>query len=221
MIVRPSWPRAFLLAAAAAAAAAAVPGWAANAAPAAPAVAPRPAFAGVPGPDAEYLAVTDRYTVRADGAVVHERESRLQVNSFLAISRAYGETKVGWNPETETCEVLADRTVLPSGAVVEAPANAVVDDQPPGAERDPLWSGLRRKVIVHTGLEPGAVIEESWRITHTHGATPSVRVLRADRLRAAGTGPRRRGRASARDAVRLGDGRVAGRRAQPREPRWA
>ncbi|TAM44747.1 MAG: DUF3857 domain-containing protein [Acidobacteria bacterium] len=172
MSVRPSWPRAFLLAGTAAAAAAAVPGWAANAGSAAPAVAPRPAFAGVPGPDAEYLSVTDRYTVRADGAVVHERESRLQVNSFLAISRTYGETKVGWNPETETCEVVADRTVLPSGAVVEAPANAVVDDQPPEAERDPLWSGLRRKVIVHTGLEPGAVIEESWRITRAHGATP-------------------------------------------------
>lgn len=156
--------RAFLLASAFAAAAVAAPGWAAGAAPAAAATPPQ-AFAAVPGLDAEYLSVTDRYTVRADGAVVHERESRLQVNSFLAINRKYGETKVEWDPDSETCEVLANRTVLPSGQVVVAPANAVVDDQPPGAERDPLWSGLRRKVIVHTALEPGAVIEESWRVT--------------------------------------------------------
>ncbi len=152
-------------------AALATPRWAAPAAPPATTT-PRPAFAAAPGPDAEYLSVTDRYTVRADGAVVHERESRLQVNSFLAINRKYGETKVEWDPAAETCEVLADRTVLPSGRVVPAPANAVVDDQPPAAERDPLWSGLRRKVIVHTGLEPGAVIEESWRITRAGGAVP-------------------------------------------------
>ena len=68
--------------------------------------------------------------------------------------------------------MLADRTVLPSGRIVAAPANAVVDDQPRVAERDPLWSGLRRKVIVHTGLEPGAVIEESWRVTRAGGAVP-------------------------------------------------
>jgi hypothetical protein len=164
--------RAFLLAGAAAAAFVPAPGWAADAAPSAPALTPRPAFAAVPGPDAEYLSVTDRYTVRADGAVVHERESRLQVNSFLAINRMYGETKLEWDPAVETCEVLTDRTVLLSGQIVAAPANAVVDDQPAGAERDPLWSGLRRKVIVHTGLEPGAVIEESWRITRAGGALP-------------------------------------------------
>lgn len=164
--------RALLLAGAAAAAFVPAPGWAAGAAPVATAVTPRPAFAAVPGPDAEYLWVTDRYTVRADGTVVHERDSRLQVNSSLAINRKYGETKVEWDPAIETCEVLTDRTVLPSGEVVAAPANAVVDDQPPGAERDPLWSGLRRKVIVHTGLEPGAVIEESWRVTRAQGAMP-------------------------------------------------
>jgi hypothetical protein len=164
--------RAFLLAGAAAAAFVGAPGWAASAAPAASAPTPRPAFAAVPGADAEYLSVTDRYTVRADGTVVHERESRLQVNSFLAINRMYGETKLEWDPAVETCEVLTDRTVLPSGRIVAAPANAVVDDQPAGAERDPLWSGLRRKVIVHTGLEPGAVIEESWRITRAGGALP-------------------------------------------------
>jgi len=161
--------RALLLAGVAAVAAA---GQATGAASAAPVATPRPVFAAVPGPDAEYLSVTDRYTVRADGAVVHERDSRLQVNSFLAINRTYGETKVEWDPAIETCEVLADRTVLPSGQVVAAPANAVVDDQPPGAGRDPLWSGLRRKVIVHTGLEPGAVIEESWRVTRAGGAVP-------------------------------------------------
>jgi hypothetical protein len=37
-----------------------------------------------------------------------------------------------------------------------------------------LWSGLRRKIIVHTALEPGAVIEEAWRVTDKPGALPWV-----------------------------------------------
>jgi Domain of Unknown Function with PDB structure (DUF3857)/Domain of Unknown Function with PDB structure (DUF3858) len=131
----------------------------------APAAAERKAFNAVPGPDAEYVLLSDRYTLLADGSVVHDHTTRLQVNSYLAINRKYGESKVGYDPAIETMEVVTNRTVLPSGRVVEAPANAVVDDQPPGAEGNPLWSGLRRKIIVHTALEPGAVIEEAYRIT--------------------------------------------------------
>lgn len=123
------------------------------------------AFAAVPGPDAMYLQLTDRWALRPDGRLVHEQSSRLQVNSYLAINRGWGESKVAWDPTVETFEVLTNRTVLPSGAVVDAPANAVVDDQPPAAHGQPLWSHLRRKVIVHTALEPGAVIEQTWRIT--------------------------------------------------------
>jgi hypothetical protein len=137
------------------------------------------AFVAVPGPDAEYLSLADRYSLRADGAVVHERRSRLQVNSYLAINRKWGETKVGYDPAVDTFEVLANRTVLPSGQVVEAPGNAVVDDQPAGAERDPLWTGLRRKVIVHTALEPGAVIEEAWRVTRAATAAPWLELAEA------------------------------------------
>ena len=119
------------------------------------------AFVAAPGPDAEYLSLADRYTLGAGGSVVHERRSRLQVNSYVAINRKWGESKVPFDPAIEELEVLTNRTVLPSGRIVEAPANAIVDDQPPGADHDPLWSGLRRRVIVHTALEPGAVIEES------------------------------------------------------------
>jgi hypothetical protein len=138
----------------------------------APAAAERKAFNAVPGPDAEYLLLSDRYTLRKDGAVVHERRSRLQVNSYLAINRKYGESKVEFDPAIETFEVMTNRTVLPSGRVVEAPANAVVEDQAPAAQHNPLWSGLRRKIMVHTALEPGAVIEEVYRITLAPGARP-------------------------------------------------
>ena len=132
----------------------------------------RKAFNAVPGPDAEYLLLSDHYTLREDGSVVHERRSRLQVNSYLAINRKYGESKVEFDPAIETFEVVTNRTVLPSGQVVEAPANAVGEDQPPAAEGNPLWSGLRRKIIVHTALQPGAVIEEAWRVTAKPGALP-------------------------------------------------
>lgn len=163
-----------LVAAAAAPAICAIAAFTAVAAPdhAPTAAAPRKAFAAAPGPDAEYLLVSDRYELRADGAAVHERRSRLRVNSYLAINRKYGESKVEYDPAVDGFEVLENATLLPSGARVTAPANAVVDDQPPAAEHDPLWSGLRRKVIVHTALEPGAVIEESWRVTRANGDLP-------------------------------------------------
>ena len=123
------------------------------------------AFAFPGGPDAEALLLADRYTLRADGAVVHERTLRMKVNSSLAINRDFGESRIVWDPAVETFEVLHNRTVRPSGEVVEGPANAIVDELPPAVHRNPLWSRLRRRVIVHTALEPGAVIEASWRVT--------------------------------------------------------
>jgi hypothetical protein len=123
------------------------------------------AFVSPAGPDAEALLIADRYTLRADGAVVHERTQRIRVNSSLAINRDFGESRIVWDPSVETFEVLFNRTVLPSGQVVPGPANAIVDELPPAVHRNPLWSSLRRRVIVHTALEPGAVIEASWRVT--------------------------------------------------------
>ena len=130
------------------------------------------AFAARPGPDAECLTLSDAYTLEEDGRIVHERHSRLAVNTYLAINRKYGETKIEYDPAVDTVEVLVNRTVLPSGQIVDAPPNAVVDDQPSSAHANPSWSGLRRKVIVHTALEPGAVIEESVRITRHRDALP-------------------------------------------------
>ncbi|MBK6406145.1 MAG: DUF3857 domain-containing protein [Holophagales bacterium] len=96
----------------------------------------------------------------------------MKVNSSLAINRDFGESRIVWDPSVETFEVLYNRTVLPSGEVVPGPANAIVDELPPGVHRNPLWSKLRRKVIVHTALEPGAVIEASWRVTRA-ASTPA------------------------------------------------
>jgi len=130
------------------------------------------AFVSPAGPDAEALLLADRYTLRADGAVVHERTQRIRVNSSLAINRNFGESRIVWDPAVETFEVLHNRTVLPSGEVVPGPANAIVDELPPAVHKNPLWSSLRRKVIVHTALEPGAVIEASWRVTRA-ATTPA------------------------------------------------
>ncbi len=130
------------------------------------------AFTGMPGADAEYLSLVDRYMLRDDGAIVHEREVRLKLNSFLAMSRRFGETRLEFDPAVEQVETLYNRTQLRDGTVVPAPANAVVDDLPPAAHGNPLWAGLRRRVFVHTALEPGAVIELGWRLTRSAKAFP-------------------------------------------------
>ncbi len=148
----------------------------AQSSPAPQAPAPPKAFVAVPGPDAEALLLHDRWTLRDDGAVVHERRQRIQVNSSLAINREHGETRVVWDPDVETFEVLSNTTALPSGQIVQAPANAVVDELPPQVHLNPLWSSLRRKVIVHTALEPGAVIETSFRVTRAADGAPALAV---------------------------------------------
>lgn len=129
-------------------------------------------FQAAPGPDAEYLSLVDRYTMLAAGGFVHERTSRLRLNTYLAINRKYGETRIEYDPMVDTVVVLENRAILPSGARVEAPANALVEDQPPVAHGNPLWAGLRRKVIVHTALEPGVVVEETIRVTRAATALP-------------------------------------------------
>lgn len=134
------------------------------------------AFVAPAGPDAEALLLVDRWTLRADGAVVHERTQRIRVSSSLAINRDFGESRVVWDPAAETFEVLHNRTVRPNGEVVPGPANAIVDELPPAVHRNPLWSRLRRRVIVHTALEPGAVIEASWRVTRAPSATAGMTV---------------------------------------------
>ncbi len=127
-------------------------------------------FEPAPGPDAVYLAIEERFVLGEDGTVVRERHERLAVNSYLAINRLHGEDFVVWDPAEERVEVLFNRTVLPSGEVVEAPANAIVEDLPGEVHRNPLWSRLRRTVVVHTALEPGAVIE--WGFRHTRTGAP-------------------------------------------------
>ncbi|HPC82242.1 MAG TPA: DUF3857 domain-containing protein [Thermoanaerobaculaceae bacterium] len=129
-------------------------------------------FAAVPGPDARYLELVDTFDVSADGTVVHERASRLQINSFLAMHRRHGESFFEYDPTVEQVEVIVNRTALPSGDVVEAPANAVVDDLPAAVQGNPNWAHLRRKVVVHTALEPGAIIELRVRITRQPKAAP-------------------------------------------------
>ena len=146
---------------------------------AAEAPAARRAFAAVPGPDAEYLLLQDRYVLESDGGIVHERTVRLKINSFVAMHRLYGESRVEFDPATTAIETLHNRTVLPNGRVVPAPENAVIDDLPPAAHRNPLWSRLGRRVFVHTALEPGAVIELGWRLTHRPDAFPWLEVNEA------------------------------------------
>jgi len=162
------------LVAAGAAALAAQPQVVTKAAPE-PAHAPK-AFVAPAGPDAEALLLADRWTLAPDGTVLHERTQRIRVASSLAINRDFGESRVVWDPAVETFEVLYNRTVLPSGEVVPGPANAIVDELPPAVHRNPLWSALRRKVVVHTALEPGAVIEASWRVTRASAATAAMTV---------------------------------------------
>jgi len=130
------------------------------------------AFSAVPGPDAEYLLLLDRYVLHPDGSAAHDRVLRLQVNSFMAIHRRLGETHFEFDPAVESIETLHHRTLLPDGAVIDAPAVATIDDLPPSALRNPLWSGLRRRIYIHTALEPGAVIELAFRIARPAGAFP-------------------------------------------------
>lgn len=117
-------------------------------------------------PDAVYHKMHKTYTLNADGTYVYEYSHQLAYNSYMAFHNLYGETFVVYDPEIQDVEVLQCKTTMADGKVVHAPENAFNEVLPAFAKSAGTYNHLRELVITHTGLEIGAVVDLTYKITH-------------------------------------------------------
>ncbi len=121
-------------------------------------------FSFVFGNEAEITEKRIDIHVLEDGRVVKQVYEKIKVKGFTGLRRA-GEWFYSYNPSLEKVEILKSITHTPDGKVVESPDNAILDFSPYSVQNAPDFSHMREKIVSHTGLEPGSVIEFEYRIT--------------------------------------------------------
>lgn len=126
-----------------------------------------------PQPDALIQHWEQHWSLRPDGAQVYYELRRVRLNS----DRAYGEfadAEIVYDPQTQELEVLAARTRMRDGTIVEPPPYSRVEVSPRGASGWPAFAHLRQKVLVLSGIEPGCEVELEYRITTRPGARAAL-----------------------------------------------
>ena len=108
--------------------------------------------------DATYEQVVHEYTFQEDGCVDYHHFSQLKLHTHYAFHRAFGETFLLYDTETERISVREAYTLMKNGKKVPLPSNAINEVLPRMADNAPPYNGLREMVISHTGLERGATI---------------------------------------------------------------
>jgi len=121
--------------------------------------------------DGRYLLREVNYTLNTDGSWVREVHTRLQYNSHTA-TRRMGETFIAYNPRFQKLEVIGSVTTMADGTKVPLPDNALNPVLPRVAHNHAGFSHLREMVVTHTGLERGAVVDFSYRLTTAAGFQP-------------------------------------------------
>jgi len=75
-----------------------------------------------------------------------------------------GDQRIAFRADAQTCEVLAARTYLPGGAVLQPEPEGITEVSDPEAAGAPSYSSARLKVVSFPGLQVGAVIELEYRV---------------------------------------------------------
>lgn len=121
--------------------------------------------------DGRYLLYEVNYTLNADGSWVREVHTRFQYNSHTA-TRRMGETFIEYNPRFQKLDAIRSVTTMADGTKVPLPDNALNPVLPRVAHNHAGFSHLREMVVTHTGLERGATVDFSYRLTTDAGFQP-------------------------------------------------
>ncbi|MFZ1731252.1 MAG: DUF3857 domain-containing protein [Bacteroidota bacterium] len=127
-----------------------------------------------PAADAVYEQMVHDYVLLSDGTVVYTYSHKLRLLTPYAFTRAYGESFITHNPKWQTLEVLRSITTMKDGQKVESPFNAYNEVLPGFAAGAAPYLGLKEMVVTHTGVEAGAVIDFSYRLTTKPGMMPGL-----------------------------------------------
>ncbi|MCD6332237.1 MAG: DUF3857 domain-containing protein [Bacteroidales bacterium] len=112
-----------------------------------------------PDADAVYLNREKIYTLNEDGSIRVREYKKQQLLTFHAVNSGFGKTDILYSPDHQSVDVILAQTITPSGDKVPVPDNGYVKMLPSSARGSKAWSSLRQLTVVHTALEPGAVIE--------------------------------------------------------------
>ncbi len=117
-----------------------------------------PVFARYENADAVFEKITKTYTLNSDGSTDFHYHKQLNLKTYLAFNRLYGETFIVYNPEFQKLTIDDAYTVMADGRKVEAPDNAFNEVLPRAAAHSAAFNHLREMVVTHTALERGATI---------------------------------------------------------------
>ncbi len=122
-------------------------------------------------PDAVLERWEQEWTLQPDGTQVYHELRHVRIND----ERAHGEfadPRITYNADTDTVEVLVARTRRPDGTCVALPDYADLEVGPDATAGWPAFAGLRQRLLVMSGLEPGCLVELEYRVTTRAGARP-------------------------------------------------
>ncbi|MGM0496578.1 MAG: DUF3857 domain-containing protein, partial [Bacteroidota bacterium] len=108
--------------------------------------------------DAIFQNITKVYTLNEDGSIDYHYQHELDLRSYYAFNRLYGESFIVYNPDYQELDINKSVTETPEGKKVPSPDNAYNEVLPRFAEGAPPYSHLREMVVTHTGLEKNSTI---------------------------------------------------------------
>jgi len=124
--------------------------------------------ADFPNEDAVVLKHLQKWTLQADGRLVHEEHRFVQLLNDRAWRR-YSDPRVDYLEGQEKVELLAARTHLPDGRTLEVPEYAINIVSPSGVSKWPALADWREVVYTFSGVQNDAVLELHYRRTSSPG----------------------------------------------------
>lgn len=124
--------------------------------------------------DATLNSVTEKYTLKSDGAIDYDYSKSMTFHSNHSFFSLFGETFIVYNPEFQKLKINEAYTVQKDGTRINFPANAFNEVLPSGAANSAAYNGLKEMVVTHTGLESDATSNLSYTITSTPEGTPTL-----------------------------------------------
>ncbi len=124
--------------------------------------------------DAIFKEIKHEYILNQDGRSTYNYSHKLQLFSSYAVTRAYGETFIVYDPAWQKLTVGKSVTTMADGQIVSSPFNAYNEVLPRFASGAAPYLGLREMVVTHTGLEKNCTIELEYNIDTRKGFLPGM-----------------------------------------------
>lgn len=114
--------------------------------------------------DAVYNKIVKTYTLNEDGSLDYRYQHELDIYSYYAFNRMYGESFIIYNPEYQELKINKSETTMADGEKVSSPDNAYNEVLPGMASGAPSYNHLREMVVTHTGLEKNSTINLDYEV---------------------------------------------------------